>query len=140
MKNKSIAILEKVDELVNDLYSARDGIDTALEAIDNISFELNEDAPEVETALELAKEYLNDIKRYNFTEREIEATRELRKVNELLKNVTDIKQPVDRQQQEVEYVKNNLTEFNDRLDDLFNHTQYSLNVAHEAQNIMEKSG
>lgn len=91
-------------------------------------------------ALQEGQALLDAIKAHNLTGREDKANKQLEKVEELLKNVTDYKLPVQNLQKEVDNLKNNLKDFNSKLDDLFNHTQYSLNTAKEAENIIAKSG
>lgn len=95
---------------------------------------------EVEKALREAEDLLETIKIYNLTGREKDAEKQLKKVNELLKNVTEYKQPVDKLEKEIEEIKAGVKEFNDKLDDLYNHTQYSLNTANDAKKLINKSG
>lgn len=97
-------------------------------------------AKEVENALKEGQALLDAIKSHDLTGREEKANKQLVKVEELLKNVTNYKMPVQNLQKEVDGLKKNLKDFNDKLDDLYNHTQYSLNTAKEAENIIAKSG
>lgn len=97
-------------------------------------------ANEVEEALQKGSELLSAIKIYNLTEREREAGKQLAKVNELLKNVTDYKVPVNNLEMEIEEITSGIKEFNDKLVDLYNHTQYSLNTANDAKKIISRSG
>lgn len=97
-------------------------------------------AKEVENALKEGQALLDAIKSHDLSGREEKANKQLEKVEELLKNVTNYKMPVQNLQKEVDGLKKNLKNFNDKLDDLYNHTQYSLNTAKEAENIIAKSG
>lgn len=97
-------------------------------------------ANEVTKALEEGQGLLDAMKIYNLTGRENDAKKQLNRVEEVLKNVTDYKLPVQNLQKQVDKIKEDLKMFNDKLNDLDNHTQYSLNMANEAENIIAKSG
>lgn len=86
------------------------------------------------------QELLNSMKTYNLTGREKDTNKTLMKVEDILKNVTTYKLPVDDLQHQVDGIKDDLKKFNDKLEDLYNHTQYALNTANEAENIIDKSG
>lgn len=95
---------------------------------------------EIDKAVQAGETLLNSIKNYNLTGREEEANKELNKINEILKNVVDYKYPVDNLQGQVDVIKEALKDFNEKLDDLYNHTQFSLNMAKEAENIVARIG
>lgn len=95
---------------------------------------------EIEKAVQTGEALLDSIKSYNLTGREEEADKELNKINEILKNVVNYKYPVENLQGQVDVIKEALKDFNEKLDDLFNHTQYSLNMAKEAENIVARIG
>lgn len=95
---------------------------------------------EIEKAVQSGEALLNSIKSYNLTDREGEADKELNKINEILKNVVDYKYPVDNLQGQVDVIKEALKDFNEKLDDLYNHTQFSLNMAKEAETIVARIG
>lgn len=138
LNNKSIDLDHKAQELQDIMDDAIDKYDQVVHDIGSLQFTDNTHG--IDESLELSQKYLNEIKDYNFTDKEVDGTKQLNKVNELLNNLTRIKEPVDSQVTRVENLKNDLKNFTDKLDDLFNQTQYSRNVAHEAKNTMEKSG
>lgn len=132
---------DQAELTLGDVQNAEDESLRVIDEIDKITFQLNKDEnPEIDSALEEGQQLLEAIKRYNLTGREEIAENELDKVSMLLTNVTNFKIPVDYLEEKTDKVKENLRNFNDKLDDLYNQTQYSLNKANEAQRIIEKSG
>ncbi|ERL89440.1 hypothetical protein D910_06807 [Dendroctonus ponderosae] len=138
---ESLALKDRAEEVLDSASKAEEECSRVVEDIDRIAGQLNKEAAnEVEEALQKGTELLNAIKIYNLTEREREAGRQLAKVNELLKNVTDYKVPVNNLETEIEEINGGIKDFNDKLVDLYNHTQYSLNTANDAKKIISRSG
>ncbi|XP_030765960.1 laminin subunit alpha [Sitophilus oryzae] len=140
-RTESTQLKDKAEVLYGNLPNIEREALKAIEDIDKISGQISEEAgSEVEKALQEGQALLEDMKIYNLTGREQEANKQLEKVNELLNNVTQYKIPVENLEKEVEAIKGNIKGFNDKLDDLYNHTQYSLNTAKEAENIIARNG
>lgn len=91
-------------------------------------------------ALQEAQRSLDEIKIFNLNSREDAAKSELDKVNQLFDDIEEMKLPVSDVDGELNNLKNNLTDFQRRIDDLYNHTQYSLNKAIEAEDLLAKNG
>lgn len=131
----------RAEELLDSLTKAEEDCIRAIEDIDRITGQLNEEAGnEVDKALQEGEELLEAMKIYNLTERDQDADKQLDTVNELLQSVKEYKVPVDDLEAEVKGIKDGIKEFNDKLDDLYNHTQYSLNTANDASKIINRSG
>lgn len=93
--------------------------------------------PRIESALQEAKEIYETIKIYNLTERNEAANQELGKVQELLDNVTDFRVPLDGVDLDLKDLNERLGNFQIRLDDLYNNTQYSLGKTIEAEDLIK---
>ncbi|KAF7271317.1 hypothetical protein GWI33_015789 [Rhynchophorus ferrugineus] len=138
---ESTQLKNRAELLLDQLPKIEEQAMRAIEEIDKISGQLTEEAgTEVEKALQTGQDLLNKIKEYNITDREQEAAKQLKIVDELLNNVTEYKVPVEKLEQEIVAIKGSIKEFNDKLDDLYNHTQYSLSTAKEAEHIISKNG
>lgn len=96
--------------------------------------------PRLDAALKEAQRDLEAMKIYNLTNRNDMAHRERDKVTKLLNDIRNFSIPVQNVDQELNKLRSNLTDFQNRIDDLFNHTQYSLNKAIEAEKIVQGSG
>ncbi|XP_060535680.1 laminin subunit alpha [Cylas formicarius] len=141
LRNESMRLKDLAEVLLDELIDAEDYSIRALQHIENITSELNDKGGnEIDKALQEGQADLDAIKQYNLTEQETNTNKQLGKVKELLKNVTEYQIPVDDLQKQVEEIKGDIKEFNEKLDDLYNHTQYSLNMAGEAQNIFSRNG
>lgn len=96
--------------------------------------------PKIDAALQQAQAILDQIKVYNLTGRELDASKQLSKAIDLLRSLHDFKKPVDGVDNEFNDLKKRLKQFNDNIDDLYNHTQYSSNKAAEANNFITRNG
>lgn len=141
LKNQSEVLHDNVAKLYDEILLSEEEANLSMDHIGQITFELNEEiGAEVDHAILEAEDIFKQIQSHNFTGNEIDATKQLRKVNELLKNVTDFKLPSDGLLTDVDQIKHQLQNFKDKLDDLYNNTQYSFNKANEAEKILEKTG
>ncbi|KAJ8973563.1 hypothetical protein NQ317_009587 [Molorchus minor] len=141
LRNQSTKLKDKLEVLLDEIYQADDEAERIFEEIEKIPEEINEETgSEIEYALQEGQKLLDEMKVYNLTKPEISANKQLDKVSEVLKNVNNYKLPVEDLQQHVEVIQGALNDFNGRLDDLYNQTQYSLNRAKEAENIIARSG
>lgn len=96
--------------------------------------------PRIDAVLKEAERDLEAMKIYNLTNRNEMANKERDKVTKLLNDIRNFSAPVQNVDQELNKLRSNLTDFQNRIDDLFNHTQYSLNKAMEAEKIIQSSG
>ncbi|XP_057663543.1 laminin subunit alpha [Diorhabda carinulata] len=140
-KNKSETIKNKIEELLDEISLVEEEAIKTAEDIDKIFTELHEQAGnEVDKALKEGEAILDIMKTYNLTQPNAIANNSLKKVVDLLKNVTEFKIPVENLKEQVDEVEDNLKNFNKKLDNLYNHTQFSLNMAKEAEDIIGKIG
>lgn len=96
--------------------------------------------PRIDAVLKEAQRDLEAMKIYNLTNRNDMANKERDKVTKLLNDIRNFTVPVKNVDQQLNKLRSNLTDFQNRIDDLFNHTQYSLNKAMEAEKIIQSSG
>lgn len=96
--------------------------------------------PEVDSALQEGQQIIDEMKKLNFTDREIAIDKESNKTEQLLKNVTEFTYPVENLDKQVDGIKLDFKDFNDKLDDLYEQTQSSFNNALEAEKIIDRSG
>lgn len=82
---------------------------------------------------------MKQIKIYNLTGRDVEAGSQLVKAKDLFNVVGNFTRPVDTIVDDFAALKKDMKTFNDKMDDLFNHTQYALNKANEAENLYAKN-
>lgn len=108
--------------------------------IKTVSYYENILGPLIDSALREAQKSLDQIKLYDFEDNENAANSELEKVKELLDDIHEMKLPVTDVDDELSTSKANLKDFQRRIDDLYNHTQYSLNKAQEAEDLLSKNG
>lgn len=80
------------------------------------------------------------MKAYDFDDKEMKAGEQFEKATNLTIALKDFQKPVSDIDLELRGVKDDLKIFNKRMDDLFNHTQYSYNKAIEAQNWQNRLG
>ncbi|CAG9771124.1 unnamed protein product [Ceutorhynchus assimilis] len=140
-RNESMELKDRAEVLLDSLTKAEEDCIRALEDIDRITGQLNEESGnEVDKVLQEGQELLEAMKIYNLTERQQDAENQLNKVDELMKNVTEYKLPVDNLELEIGEIKSGIKEFNDKLDDLYNHTRHSLTSAEEAEKITNRMG
>ncbi|CAG9836790.1 unnamed protein product [Diabrotica balteata] len=140
-KNQSEKLKDTLEELVDEISQVEEDAIRTAEGIDKIFTELHEQAGnEVEKALNEGQAIFDVMKEYNLTQKDANANASLKKVEDILKNVTDFKLPVENLKKEVKEVEDNLKKFYKKLDSLYNHTQFSLNMAKEAEDIMGKIG
>ncbi|XP_066250557.1 laminin subunit alpha isoform X1 [Euwallacea similis] len=138
---EAMDLKNRAEELFDNLSKAEEECMRVIEDIGRITGQLKEEAGnEVDKALQEGQELVKVIKDYNLTEHEKLAEQQLKKVEELQKNVTEYKLPVDRLGEDIEDIKGGIKQFNDKLDDLYNHTQYSLSTANDAMKIISRSG
>lgn len=83
---------------------------------------------------------LKSLKEYNITPREENAANQLEKANKLFQNVSEFQLPGDNLTSRVDTVEQGLKNLTAKIDDLYNNTQYSLNKATEAENLLRKTG
>ncbi|VEN47917.1 unnamed protein product [Callosobruchus maculatus] len=141
LKNKSEQLKDTLEILLDDINTVEDIATMTIDDINVITMQLTkETGKEIDNALQEGQEYLNQIKGFDLSGREADADKTLEKVEDVLRNVTEYKLPVEELQEKVDEIKGNLLDIDDKLDDLFNHSQYSLNMAREAENIIAKSG
>nr|CAI5850401.1 unnamed protein product [Callosobruchus analis] len=141
LKNKSEGLKDTLEILLDDINTVEDIATMTIDDINTITMQLTkETGKEIDNALQEGQEYLNQIKGYDLTGRQTDADRILERVEDVLRNVTEYKLPVEELQEKVDEIKGNLLDIDEKLDDLFNHSQYSLNMAREAENIIAKSG
>ncbi|CAH0547112.1 unnamed protein product [Brassicogethes aeneus] len=132
---------DQISELYDDILQAEEDANIAVDEIAQITFQLNDDfGTEIENAIQEGQNTFNQIKLYNLTSNEVDATKQLRKVNELLKNIINFKLPSDGMLGDVEFIKEDLNKFKAKLDDIYNNTQYSINNAMEAERVIRKTG
>lgn len=93
--------------------------------------------PRIESALQEAEEVFDAIKIYNLTERQEAAEQELAKAEELLNNVTDFRGPLEGVDLDLRDLDERLINFQIRLDDLYNNTEYSLGKTIEAEDLIK---
>ncbi|KAL1517260.1 hypothetical protein ABEB36_001047 [Hypothenemus hampei] len=140
-RTESMNLKNKAEELLDTLAKAEEDCFKVVEDIDRITGQLNKEAgQEVASALKEGRELLDAIKIYNLTQREQDAIKQLEKVEQLLDNVKEYKIPVENLETEVSAIKDGIKEFNEKLDDLYNHTQYSLSTAEDAKKILNGEG
>ncbi|CAG9821860.1 unnamed protein product [Phaedon cochleariae] len=141
LKNQSNGLKDKIEILLDEISDVEEDSIRTAENIEKIFTELHQAAgAEVDKALKEGQAIYDIMKSYDLTQREAKANNATSRVEEILRNVTEYKVPVENLQSEVEKVENDLKDFNKKLDDLYNHTQFSLNMAKEAENIISKSG
>lgn len=93
--------------------------------------------PRIESALQEAKEVYDAIKIYNLTERQKAAEQELAKAEELLNNVTDFRDPLEGVDLDLRDLDEKQINFQIRLNDLYNNTEYSLGKTIEAEDLIK---
>ncbi|KAK9871506.1 hypothetical protein WA026_012877 [Henosepilachna vigintioctopunctata] len=77
---------------------------------------------------------------FDLTAKEENANKQLEKATELLHNISSFKLPGDNLKDRSATVQESLKNFTKKLDDLYNNTQYSLNKANEAEQLLKKTG
>lgn len=131
-------------KLVGDAIKMLNSIrETALRADDTVHevIELTFDdseGPKIEQAIDEANAIIDEIRHYDFTEREDEATLKLDKAQELLKNMKEFNVPVIDQWDEVEKFNDNLLDINNKINDILNYTQYTFNTVAQAEELNQK--
>lgn len=119
------------------MAQAYENVENVIEDINALSQALSAgQGPKIEAALQEAEEVYEAIKIYNLTERQEAANQELAKVQELLDNVTEFRAPVEDVDVELKDLNQKLENFQIRLDDLYNNTQYSLEKTIEAEDLI----
>ncbi|CAG9860176.1 unnamed protein product [Phyllotreta striolata] len=140
-KNTSEKLKDKIELMLDELSQVEEDAIRTAENIDKIFTEMHQQADdEVDKALQEGQAMLDEMKSHNLTKSETNAVNSFNKVEELLKNVTQFKAPVDELKNRVQTIEGDLKRFNDKLDGLYNHTQFSLNMAKEAEDIIAKIG
>lgn len=92
----------------------------------SINYETGE-GPKLESAILKAQSILDDIKVYNLTKRKSDAVEQHDKIDNIIQVITDYKRPVDVIRKEIKETRDEINEMNEKLDDIYNHTLYSLN-------------
>ncbi|KAL3275284.1 hypothetical protein HHI36_020052 [Cryptolaemus montrouzieri] len=141
LKKDADKLKEKSEKLLSDLLETEEASESAIEKINNIIIQLNEGSgPNIEAAVTQGEEILKNMKQYNLTVREENTINQLQKATELLHNITNFKIPGDNLTAKADSIEEGLKNFTAKLDDLYNNTQYSLNKANEAEQLLRKSG
>ncbi|XP_074042767.1 laminin subunit alpha [Leptinotarsa decemlineata] len=141
LKNQSERLKDKIEILLDEISQVEEDAIRTAENIEKIFTDLHHEAgKEVDKALKEGQAIFDIMNEYDLTPREIIADKTMISVNEIWKNVTEYKRPVENLQNESQKIEKDLNFFYKKLDDLYNHTQYSLNMATEAENILSKSG
>ncbi|KAJ9580421.1 hypothetical protein L9F63_024397, partial [Diploptera punctata] len=122
----------EVDDLVQKTVTAALQVVTE---VSSLAFSLEVGAsPQIDNALVEAQDILEHCS-INFAQRKTEASLELEKSKDLLKKMKSYSLPVHNQSTAFEELRKKIHEFDDKLEDLNNHTVASINKANEAQSL-----
>lgn len=128
IRKEALDVLEDVTEVSEDaLITIKDIAQLS------INYEQGE-GPKVDSALFQAQDILENIKKNNLTKKDEDANSQLDKVLDLIQSILDYKGPVDDINGDVMKTKDLIVDFNRKLDDIFNQTQYTLIKSQEIGN------
>jgi len=90
-------------------------------------------SPQIDSALQKAQDFLKEIQNQDFSPRRTQAEAELNKANALLLKMNGFSVPVHNQSKAFEALRAKIQNFDDKLNDLINHTVNAHNKANDAE-------
>lgn len=149
---------EEVLKTTRDIMLAEENVRAAISAIDNLGTNIAKGegtlikfhfwhsfnsfivaGPKIDSAVQEALRILDEMKLQNLTEYETEADNHYIKATDVLESVKQYQEPIYNLKNEIEDIADDNKVLSEKLDDLLNHTKYSLNKAGEADNLYARN-
>lgn len=96
--------------------------------------------PKIDAAIKEANEILEELKKLDVTEPRDAVEDKIDRVELLIMNLHVFKVKIDGQEETINGLNDKLKDFDEKLDDLYNHTGYSMSKTNEAGNLILKNG
>lgn len=141
MSSTSNSLRDEAFKTIDDIAIAAENVGHSIKNIDQLTLNFTEgEGTKIESAVQEALRLLEEIKRNNVSNQELDADNNLIKTQELLNAAKDYRAPIDDVLEDIAEVKEDDQVLNEKLDDLLNHTMASLDKAGEANELYARNG
>ncbi|KAK9737561.1 Laminin Domain I [Popillia japonica] len=139
--NDSQNLRNESDRVSDEAYDAIDVLDETINWISQLEMNLSlGEGPKIDAALNEATAILDELKKLNVTGPREAVDKKIDDVELLIFRLHVFKVKIDEQEGTISGLRGKLKDFDEKLDDLYNHTGYSLSKVAETNDLIAQNG